>query len=116
MKKLSYKKVSKLLKYYRKRGLIEASVGLFEDWFWTAGTIFAGYKIKRDYNKNAYTSSVWATPVLMLEFKNGKTLIFECSKGKSKPLENPFIGAMGTLSKPMQERLEGIGISNYPLK
>lgn len=59
--------------------------GMREDWSWTAETVFKNGELSSDYDWNKKTISVagisgstWATPVMEVEFKDGRTEIVDC--------------------------------------
>jgi hypothetical protein len=76
MKYYDFEKAKETIKSYLKdnRGygkLISASLGMQEDWFWTADTIWENGKFKRFTGKVAgINRSYWATPTLELEFED----------------------------------------------
>lgn len=75
--------------------LAEAALGMHEDWFWTAETIWKNGK----YAVNLATAtkiagisgSSWATPVIKLEYKDGKVRFLECCKGESSGTKPDFL-------------------------
>lgn len=61
--------------------------GMREDWGWTARTVFKDGEFSSDYDWSKETISVagisgstWATPVMKVEFKDGRAEIVECYK------------------------------------
>lgn len=59
--------------------------GMKEDWSWTAGTVFKDGKFSYDYDWSKESISVagisgsnWATPVMKVEFKDGRMEIVDC--------------------------------------
>lgn len=67
--------------------LVGASMGMQEDWFWTAETVYEDGEFTQDLTKvdkiAGIPGSEWATPVVRLEHKDGTDEIFECYKGES---------------------------------
>lgn len=68
-----------------KEEIIRVHCGMREDWSWTAETIFENGELSSDYDWNKETISVagisgstWATPVMEVEFKEGRTEIVNC--------------------------------------
>lgn len=62
-----------------------------EDWSWTAETVFENGELSSDYDWDKGTISVagisgstWATPVMEVEFKDGRTEIVECYEDDSE--------------------------------
>jgi hypothetical protein len=79
MKYYDYKKAKKTIESYLKdnRGygkLLNASLGMEEDWNWTGETIWQNgkylVKLTDKTNISGINRSYWATPVLELEFEN----------------------------------------------
>lgn len=59
--------------------------GMREDWSWTEDTVFEDGEFSSyyDWNKKHITvagisGSTWATPVMKVEFKDGRTEIVDC--------------------------------------
>lgn len=127
--------------------LDSATLGLHEDWFWTAGTIFEEGKWVMELCSNkdleyAYEhrespfekvhplldkligglgGSIWATPVLLINFTDGTDKTFECyyEKGEQlspeelmKRLENVSAG-LGCLSGPQFEERMKINLEKF---
>ena len=62
-----------------------ATCGMREDWSWTAGQGFENgeFSAKYDWNKEhisvaGISGSTWATPVMEVEFKDGRTEVVNC--------------------------------------
>lgn len=61
------------------------SCGMREDWSWTEKTVFENGGLSDDFDWNeehisvaGISGSSWATPVMKVEFKDGRTEIVEC--------------------------------------
>jgi len=84
MKTYDFKQAKNLIKLAKKDGLIEASLGMAEDWFWTADTVWKDGKYVKKLNEETLIGGIkrsnWATPVLGLEFKNGTIMKLNCFK------------------------------------
>ena len=65
----------KAARIIKERNPQRAAAGLREDWFWTGGTIWRDGKICTD--EPPYLLSYWATPIIILKFKDGEEEI-EC--------------------------------------
>lgn len=59
--------------------------GMREDWGWTAETVFENREFSSNYDWRkehisvaGISGSTWATPVMEVEFKDGRTEIVEC--------------------------------------
>lgn len=57
---------------------LNAIAGLAEDWFWTSGTIYEHGDISFDYDKYIYLMSIWATPIILLEYADGRQETVDC--------------------------------------
>ena len=78
MKNYDYEKAIEIM---RKEKVRKASLGMFDDWFWTAEelTISRLKKMKNGITKLAgIEGSDWATPVLRITNKDGTTKEFDC--------------------------------------
>jgi len=89
MKHYDYKKAKETIKSHLnnpgKHGkLVFASLGMEEDWNWTAETIWSNnkysIKLKKDTLIAGIKSSNWATPVLELDFEDEFTIKIPCYK------------------------------------
>ncbi|MEK5175124.1 hypothetical protein NST63_18155 [Heyndrickxia sp. FSL W8-0496] len=107
MKKYDFKKAIRLIEE-NKSNLIEASMGMHEDWFWTADTIFENGKFVKDLDDETsiagINSSSWATPTIQLIFSDESEKMIPCYEGESTG-SNPGIGLLGVLSGPVQENI-----------
>lgn len=59
--------------------------GMREDWSWTAETVFENGEYSSDYDWNkenisvaGISGSTWATPIMEISFKDGRTEIVNC--------------------------------------
>lgn len=102
--------------------LQSASLGMHEDWFWTAETICkkeSGYLL--DLNEKTKIAGIqgssWATPVLQLEFEDGSEKTINCFKGIVKSdlekIEKEMFFASGCLSEPVQRYRDSIEVKEY---
>ena len=89
MKHYDYKKAKEIIKSYLKDNkgcgkLLSASLGMEEDWNWTAETIWhdGEYLVKLTSKTDiaGINRSYWATPVLELEFENEFVFKTPCYK------------------------------------
>ena len=65
----------------RKDDIVSADVGMAEDWFWTAVTVYSDGEYNIDLSDATVViaginSSFWATPEMHCVMKNGDTLVF----------------------------------------
>ena len=88
----------------------EASIGMYEDWFWTAENIWEDGTYIRSVEDVHLQKSRWATPSLMLIYLDETTKFFDVSIGQQKP-ETILHDSMaiqqgqGCISKPIQETM-----------
>jgi hypothetical protein len=84
MKNYDFKQAKDFIKLAKKDGLIEATLGMKEDWYWTADTVWIDGKYVKKLNKETkiggIQSSNWATPMLELTYKNGTIMQLNCFK------------------------------------
>ena len=150
MKYYDYKKAKQIITE-NQQNLKRASLGMHEDWFWTAETIWENGEFKHELPDNAMElenihikkrkagmsvflkekdemglskfnneyfdtskhriagilGSDWATPVIMLEFKNGEERFIDChDNGEQHGLMPPMLH--GVLSGPVQDNIKPI--------
>ena len=82
---------TKLIKNYIEKNkdvISSVDCGMKEDWGWTASTVYEDNKYSRDLNNEfveiaGIEGSYWATPVMEVEFKDGRTEILKCFKEDS---------------------------------
>lgn len=94
MKKYDFAKARDLIEA-EKEILAEAMLGMHEDWYWTAETVWENGK----YAVNLATvaeiaglcGSSWATPVIKLIYNDGKERFLECYKGESSGTKPDFL-------------------------
>ncbi len=120
MKNFDFKKAFDIIE--SKKDIIEeASMGMHEDWFWTAETVFEKGEYNHDLQNNApeyhLRGSQWATPVLILTYTNGQQEAFETSTGETElsPSEierQKSMWVSGCLSGPAQDNIPPI--NNQP--
>lgn len=110
MKKYDFEKARDLIEA-EKEVLAEATLGMHEDWFWTAETIWENGK----YAVNLATvtkiadicGSPWATPVIKLKYKDGKERFLECYEGESSGTKPDFL-ELGVFSALVQDSIAPI--------
>lgn len=114
MKIYDYAKAKRLIEEAGEK-LQSASLGMHEDWFWTADEIWADgtYKMELsdDVEIGGIKGSSWATPTLQLYFKDGSDLMKPCYTGESLPdihtaQQRAFVtSSFGCLSSPCQDNI-----------
>lgn len=105
MKQYDYLKAKKYIED-NADSILEASLGMDEDWFWTAETVFAAGEFVKDLEAHGVdiggiSSSTWATPTLEVIFKDGTTKKFNCYTGESEQTSMPHPELFGCISKQM---------------
>lgn len=88
MKYYDWDEIRRVIEEYIPKGLVEAMVGMGEDWFWTAETVWSkeeGYiedmdkpEMDNDRGIGGIYGSPWATPIIKLDIE-GEDMIL--SKG-----------------------------------
>jgi len=91
--------------------LDSASLGMGEDWFWTAETIYADGRFKVELRPGmlfgGIKGSSWATPTLQLLHKDGTEEYVDCytddGAAYNRPVDMDVMN--GPLSGPVQEKI-----------
>jgi len=115
MKSYDFKKAKAFIDE-RKESITNASMGMHEDWFWTAERIFENGQYKKDLEDDechigGITNSYWATPTLEVLYNDGTDAMIPCfvSDGEEIPFgEKVAIKVTvtsGVLSKIVQEHI-----------
>ena len=106
MKLYDFNKAKQLIEANRDN-LSEASLGMHEDWFWTADTIFEDNEFVKELNDNTEIGGIngsrWATPTLQLKFKDDTDKMIPCYTGES--CGEPNTNFLGVLSSPVQQNI-----------
>jgi hypothetical protein len=90
--------------------LDSVSLGMQEDWFWTAETVYEDERLTRELDKEGLKiggidSSHWATPTMHIIFKDGREEFKPCFVGESEG-QKPEWFSLGVLSSPFQEMID----------
>lgn len=114
MKNYAFKKAKTFIENHRET-ISEVSLGMNEDWFWTAETIFQDNAFAVDLDDpelkiGGINGSSWATPTMEVTYFDGDSEKIEVSEGEfdlpvADRLEKEFMvkGGLGVLSAPAQE-------------
>jgi hypothetical protein len=96
-------------------------LGMHEDWFWTAGTIWEDGEYAKDFPKDedslkthtigGINGSAWATPTIELRFKDGSEEMCNCYIGESDG-KKPDWFSLGELSQLTQNKITPISENN----
>ena len=108
MKKYDFKSVEKYIQKHSDY-ISEVTLGMKEDWYWTATTIYENDRFeielsKKDLTVGGISSSSWATPTMMIVFKDGREIWKDCYTGESDK-QRPEWLQFGCLSGPCQDEI-----------
>ncbi len=108
MKNYDYSKAKELIEKHSS-DLQEASLGMHEDWGWTAETIWEDGEYKKNLDEKpeiaGISGSRWATPTIELIFKDGNEKMIPCFVGENSGIPDEAAIAMylKPSGKPLQE-------------
>jgi hypothetical protein len=107
MKKYDFEKAKQLI-IENADNLESASLGMHEDWFWTAEEVWENGKFTQELNNETMIGGIngsrWATPAIKLSFKDGTEKMIECSDGENTETKPSFL-LLGALSQPVQDNI-----------
>lgn len=107
MKNYDFQKAKQIIEENREN-IAEASLGMREDWFWTAETVFEDGEFTQELTDEqvigGISGSSWATPAIGLVFKDGTEKMHPCFLGESDG-EKPLFVQLGVLSAHVQDSL-----------
>lgn len=113
MKRYDFKIVKDFIE--ANKGIIsQVSLGMHEDWFWTAETVYEDKKYTRELNDGdeicGIIGSEWATPVMEIDYINSQSKTINCYSEEGVSVEQPSWtkDALGVLSAPAQEARKAI--------
>lgn len=111
MKKYDFEKIFQFIEK-NKEEIKTANLGMEEDWFWTAETIFKDGEYlldlkAKDIKIAGIDSSSWATPTLLIEYKDGKEVKYPSYIGESEGVCPSWLDA-GPLSCSCNSRIASI--------
>ena len=104
--------------------IISAELGMKEDWFWTAETVWSKKEgFERELNEETkiggINSSYWATPVMIVTYKDGTQKMFKCYTSDSEEndiletIKQSLFWTSGALAKPAQEYIDELEIETF---
>lgn len=107
MASYDFKGAKALIEKHRDK-IQSATMGMREDWFWTAEEVYSDGKFKVDLSDGNLTiggisGSSWATPVIDITFTDGSNRAIECYIGSEPERTPPEWFSLGCLSGPCQE-------------
>lgn len=110
MRKYDYEAAKKMIQM-KSDVIVKASLGMEEDWFCTAVNVYEDEKFVINLDEEpeiaGIRGSFWATPSLMLYYKDGREELIECYTG-DKTSERPEWFDLGVLSSPAQDYIEQV--------
>lgn len=90
--------------------LESATLGMAEDWFWTAEEVYYDKKFTKVLDENTeiggINGSQWATPTLLLVFKDGSEKFLDCYVGDIDRDKKPAWFSLGCLSSACQDAID----------
>ena len=105
MKNYDFDKVKRIIE--KAENLKEASLGMHEDWSWTAETVFENGEftqtLKEGTEIGGITGSTWATPTLQLIFDDEEEKMIEVSSGENSKSSPPSF--LGPISQHVQDNI-----------
>lgn len=116
MKEYDFNLAKKIIDKFTSLTEVEgAYMGMHEDWFWTADSVYENGEYQEPFRKQMIAGidgSSWATPVIQIELNNGETHVFNCYKTSSGHEEMDILEKIeqmafcngGVLSGPVTER------------
>lgn len=114
MRKYDYSKAIEIIGSNLLKGLTEASMGMAEDWWWTAVTVWEDGGFVQDLAKRPELAGIdgssWATPAIRLRFEDGTEKLHPCYTGESVAKRPPMASTagVGPLSGPAQDALPAL--------
>lgn len=111
-----FKKAKNFIKKNKDK-IKSATLGMHEDWFWTAQEVFKDGKFtvnlsKRNLKIAGLNESYWATPVMDVEWKDGTTETYACHDGGEHrtPDVFAFMAQQGIITKELSAERNKIEI------
>jgi len=107
MKEYDFDKAKAIIEK-NKENVKSASLGINEDWFWTAETIYEDGEYTRELSDGTCIAGIngsgWGTPMIRIETLDGEDHAITCYKGESSG-EKPSWLSLGVLSGPAQDAM-----------
>ncbi len=106
VKNYDYDKAKELIEKHSLH-LQKASLGMHEDWSWTAETVWEDGEYKKNLDETPEIGGIkgsrWATPSIELIFKDGSEKMIPCFEGENSGM--PDLMAKAMRPKPSQTPL-----------
>lgn len=112
MKFYDFAKITAFIEQHKNQ-IASVTLGMYEDWWWTAETIWENGNYRPQYKNGLHEGmkvagldgSIWATPAMLVKFKDGTKKCIACYKGQSDLAGPPPWFSYGELSGPAQNYL-----------
>lgn len=110
MAEYDYKNIKKYIQMHS--DLIDSvTLGMAEDWYWTAETVYEDGSFLTDLDKEPVIAGIkgssWATPTMEVLFKDGSEITKDVYTGKVTPEKKPEWFELGELSQSCQDIRDG---------
>ncbi len=117
MKKYDFKSVQKYIQAHSDY-IDEVYLGMQEDWFWTAEPVYENNKFTLELDKadlliGGLSGSSWATPVMVIIFKDGTEIFKDAFIGESDG-QKPAWFSLGCMSGPCQDSIDRKNTKQIP--
>lgn len=112
MKKYDFEKAKRYIQMHS--DLIEdATLGIQEDWWWTSEEVYSEGNFTQDLDDltevAGITGSTWATPALLVNFKDGREEMLTCYQGESDEPPREWVReSLGVLSEGTQQYIDNL--------
>ena len=110
MKTYDYKTAQRMIQM-RSDLISSVALGMSEDWFWTADTVYEEGRMIHDLSTEPEIAGIkgsrWATPTIHICYKDGTEEMLDCFTGDSDS-EKPEWFDLGVLSSPCQDWVEQV--------
>jgi hypothetical protein len=91
------------------------SLGMREDWFWTAQTVYEDNKFTMNLRikdkMGGIKGSTWATPSMQVCFKDGREVMVDCYVGQSTKTLEECRWSFGCLSGSCQDNIDALPVT-----
>jgi len=109
MKKYNFKLIKEWIQENSDK-ILSAELGMKEDWWWTAETVYEDGKFTKDLDAGGLLiagidGSKWATPVMRVTYKDETVAYKNVFEGESSGPRNPYF-SLGCMSDPAQSGID----------
>ncbi|HYE12213.1 MAG TPA: hypothetical protein VEF53_18745 [Patescibacteria group bacterium] len=110
MRKYNFEKAKQIIEL-EKETIESVSMGMHEDWFWTAETVYENGEytklLEPNTNIGGIQGSVWATPCMRISYIDGTEKCISCYQGEKESAKPSYL-ELGCLSSPCQDNMPDI--------